>query len=134
MPYTIPTSEQFLTRFPIFGDTDTSLVDVLLSEAASNIDTTWFEDDYQPAIMYLAAHLLATDNSSEDDDVNIGPEGSGVISSVSLGPLSVTYGTRSQSNAGGVSQQAMESPYGSTEYGRRFYVYLIRNAPNLLVI
>lgn len=67
MPYTTPTYAEFITRFPSFGNTTNwpqSIVELILAEAANNIDNSWREADYQLAIMYMTAHLLATDNSA----------------------------------------------------------------------
>ena len=75
MPYELPTSDMFTTRFPIFADADSDLIDMLILEASGSVDQSWREEDYQPAIMYLAAHLYATDNSAEGSSVNYGGSG-----------------------------------------------------------
>ena len=124
MPYTTPTADQFYTRFPIFEDEDEERIDALLAEAASQIDTNWREADYQPAIMYLAAHMLATDNADAGSEVEIG--GVSTISSESFAGMSVSYSSGPQTGAAA-------SKYGSTEYGRRFYGLLIKNVPGVAV-
>ena len=127
MPYTKPTYDQFIARFPIFGDTDPGVVAALIDEATNTIDTDWVESDYQPAIMYLAAHLIATDNSGEDEEVEVGAE-AGAIASESFGPMSISYDNSSSDTSGASSSQ-----YGSTTYGRRFYAILVRNRPAIVV-
>ena len=65
MAYETVTVEQFIARFPIFSDKDGDYVQVLLTEAGTSVDNSWREEDYPYAIMYLTAHLIATDNSDE---------------------------------------------------------------------
>lgn len=120
MPYTVPTVEQFQTRFPVLADTDPALIQMLLTEAAGKVSTSWVEADFQPAILYLTAHLIATDNSAEGEAVEIGSAGGGAIKSESMGGLSITYG----SDAGAGTTLSANEIYGGTVYGRRF-LYLL---------
>jgi hypothetical protein len=123
MPYTVPTRADFTSRFPVFADSDSALIDRLLAEASASVDESWVEGDYQPAILYLTAHLLATDNSGEGDAVNIGGAGGGVLTSESFGGMSASYATPSFAE-GSLSSN---DQYGTTEYGRRFLALLKRN-------
>jgi hypothetical protein len=129
MPYTVPTYDQFIARFPVFGDKDQTVVEMILAEAASTIDTTWREVDYQPAIMYLTAHMVATDNSGETDVVDVGGSGPGAIASESFGGMSLSY-DKSKS----AQDAAANSAWGATEYGRRFYQLLKGNKPAIVSI
>lgn len=124
MPYVVPTVAQFRTRFPIFDDSSDGLIQMLLDEASHSVDTGWEEKDYQPAIMYLAAHLLATDNSSEGEDVSVGGAGGGTIISESFGGISASYANQSFSSAGSLSA---DDQFGTTEYGRRYLALLYLN-------
>lgn len=119
MPYTTPTAAEFKTRFPIFTDKDEPLITLLLAEAASEIDATWREADYQPAILYLTAHIFSTDNSTEGDAVEVGGS-TGAIASESFSGMSVSYAQRSGS-------LSASDRYGSTEYGRRYLALLRKN-------
>jgi len=130
MPYTVPTLQQFRSRFPIFDDKDDSVITALLDEASGQVDTSWRERDYQPAIMYAAAHLLATDNSGDGEDVEIGAAGGGQIVSESFGQMSVSYSTGG-SAAGSLSASER---WGSTEYGRRYLSLLKQNKPAIMVV
>lgn len=127
MPYTLPTADQFATRFPIFADADSDLVTALIAEAGGQVDQSWEEADYQPAIMYLAAHLLASDSSQAGDDVGSG--GAGAIASESFSGMSVSY-----QRAGSQSTFFTNSDYGSTSYGRRYLNLLKRNKPAVVSI
>ena len=131
MPYVLPTVEEFRTRFPIFEDEEDELIDSLIAEAGSQIDQSWREADYQPAILYLAAHLLASDNSAEGDSVDFGGTGGGAIVGESFGAMSVSYANKSSSAAR--AGAAYES-YEATEYGRRFLKLLRQNKPAVLAI
>lgn len=130
MPYETPTYDQFVTRFPIFGDREQSQVEAILAEAAATgVDTSWREVDYQPAIMYLTAHLLATDNSAEGEEVAIGAAGAGGVASENFGGLSISYDKGNQSGSLSSSEA-----YGSTEYGRRYQILLRGNKPGVMVV
>lgn len=123
MPYTKPTVAEFQARFPIFEDADEAAIQIVLDEAFNSIDETWRELDFQPAILYLAAHLLATDNSGEGEEVEFGNAGAGAVASESFGGMSISY---SQGNSSAGSLSASEA-YGSTSYGRRFLQLLRAN-------
>lgn len=129
MAYVIPTVETFMARFPIFSDKDETVVGMIIAEAAGKVDNTWIESDYQPAILYLAAHMLATDNSDEGGQVQIGE--SDTILSESFGGMSVSYG---KASAGGASASAMEAEYSKTSYGRRYLGLLRNNFPAIVSI
>ena len=127
MPYTIPTTDDFYTRFPIFEawNLDDDQLAAIIAEAASQIDETWREADYQPAILYLSAHMVALDNSTEGEEVTIG--GPGNVQSESFAGMSVSYSK--QNLTSGVSS----TTFGSTEYGRRYYALLLKNKPGVAV-
>jgi hypothetical protein len=128
MPYTTPTVAQFIERFPNLSESDESLIQVLLDEAARTIDKSYEEHDYQPAILYLAAHLMATDNSAEGEDVELGGT-TGGIASESFGGMSISY-ANGGSAAGSLAASAS---YGSTVFGRRFLEIVRRNRGGPLV-
>lgn len=132
MSYDLPTDQQFKARFPIFADTDDDVVSAMIVEASGSVDKTWVEHDYQPAIMYLAAHLLATDNSADGEMVEIGAAGGGTVASESFGGgLSVSYAspvTNSQSSL------SSDDEFGTTVYGRRYLALLNRNRGGPLVV
>lgn len=127
MPYTVPTRDQFTTRFPIFVDKSDEAIDAALLEASGQVDETWREQDYQIALMYLAAHLLATDNSEEGEEPQVGAA-AGQVASESFGGMSISYASTSESNA------ANKSQWGTTEYGRRYYGYLTKNRYGPVVV
>jgi uncharacterized protein DUF4054 len=128
MPYTIPTYSEFITRFPIFDNAvkwPQAMVELVLTEAANNIDTDWFEADYQPAIMYQTAHLLSTDNSAAGTEPEVGLPT--FLSSESFAGMSSSYSTIP---GGTLSQSEM---WGTTVYGRRYLNLLRKNKPAVVV-
>lgn len=128
MPYTTPTYAQFITRFPIFGNTTKwpqAVVELVLAEAAGNIDNSWVSNDYQPAIMYQTAHLLSTDNSEANTDPEVGAPV--VLSGESFAGMSRSYATV---QGGSLSQSEM---WGTTVYGRRYLDLLRKNKPAVVV-
>lgn len=105
MPYTVPTVQDFKDRFPEITATDPQIQSAL-NEGAAAVDTTWLIQDYQPAILYFAAHVLRSGQI-------IGGPSAG-ISSESFGGYSVSYRT--------------DLGYWSTTvYGNNFYRLLRRN-------
>lgn len=104
MPYVIPTVEEFQARFPEITATEPQIT-AAIAEATRRVDESWVEADYQPAILYYAAHLLTMNSGS----VNV----AGVVSET-FGPISVTY-------AQGTSRLL------ATTYGEQFSLLLRLN-------
>jgi hypothetical protein len=114
----IPTLADFAARFPVFVGTSSDAVKTaLIAEAANYVDDDWDVSDQKNAILYLTAHLLATDNSAVGDD----GAGSGVIASESISGMSISYNTQP------TTQASQSEQFGQTTYGRRFFALLQRN-------
>jgi hypothetical protein len=127
--YTPVTVDDFTARFPNLADTDEVVIQACLDEAARSVDDSWLsQTDYTGGLLYLAAHLVATDNSTEGTSVTIGAGGGGVASE-SFGGMSISY-----DKSAGVNDAASKSQWGSTEYGRRFYRLLKLNKPAIVSI
>lgn len=127
MPYVKPTVDQFTERFPIFEDRDEDQIQICIDEASRSVDDGWVEADYQPAILYLAAHLLVTDFSQTGEQVG-GTTGQGAVTSESFGGMSISYATE-QANS-----LTSSAEFGSTSYGRRYLTLLRNNNPPIVVI
>jgi hypothetical protein len=128
MPYTTPTYADFITRFPVFDNAITypqSMVEAVLAEMANNIDNTWVEADYQPAIMYMTAHVIATEATASKADSEIG-----VIKTLTSESFSGMARSWSVQNNGTLSQSEM---WGTTFYGRRYLDLLRKNKPAVVV-
>lgn len=57
---TAPTTNEFLTRFPEFGEHTLSVVEGALGEATRSTPESVWGAVHNEAVGYLAAHLLAT--------------------------------------------------------------------------
>lgn len=115
MPYTAPTNAEFIAAYPEFSDTDDTLVTNALARGGRNVDTTWFEDDYQTGLMLYAAHLLTVSEVAADT----GGQGGNIVSE-SLGPINVSY-----DRSAAVSSDP--SGLGTTSYGQQYYNLLKMN-------
>jgi len=114
MPYTTPTASELKTRHPAFIDSDSDYVDAVIADANRFVDDSWFIDDYQPAIMFLAAHMLICEGA-------LNGSVKGVITSEAMGDASASYD----------NSQPSVSDYHSTSYGRRFVALLRVNQPGV---
>ena len=129
MAYTPVTAAAFKTRFPIFATSSDTLIEALLAEAMLMVDDSWLSQaDYTAGVMYLTAHLLATDNSAAGSSVVIGA-GAGGVASESFGGMSISYDKGASAN-----DAASKSQWGSTEYGRRFFRLLKLNKPAIVSV
>lgn len=107
MPYATPTAAELKARYPAFVDVDDTLIDSVIVDAERNVDESWIEADYQPAVMALAAHLLVEEGATGRD-----VEFAGAITSSKLGDAQDTYSGLTAAQAAG--------EYSSTTYGRKF--------------
>jgi hypothetical protein len=121
MPYTLPTAAEFKTRFPTFSAVADATIDAAILEASGSVDETWIEEDYQPAIMLLAAHNLTVEGQGASNEAAL----SG-FSSLSVGPLSISV-------AQGGSRE-LPGEIRSTSFGRRYMAILRRNHPGVLAV
>lgn len=129
MPFTTPTYADFITRFPVFDNVakwPQATVEAVLAECANNIDTSWFESDYQPAIMNMAAHILSTEANAAATAPTTGAEK--FLASESFAGMSRSY---SLINAQG--SFSTNELWGSTSYGRRYLDLLRKNKPGPVV-
>lgn len=117
MPYETPTPAQFRTRFPEFASESDDRINMFISDAMRMVDTSWFEGDYQIAILLLAGHYLATSRP--------GMDGTGaIIQSESFGgEISKSYAVDKDAGS-----------FGGTSYGRRFMEMARRNHPTPFVL
>lgn len=125
LPDQTPTPAEFKTRFPVFTDREDAFVSMLLIEAGTYVGSDWRAQDQKIATMYMAAHLIATDNSDEDGEVDTGLE---EIASESFGVLSIGYRAKAE------ALHSNLSGFNSTSYGRRYLGLLRRNKPAIMVV
>ncbi len=131
MPYTVPTAAQFKAKFPTFAAVADATIDLAIGEANASVDTTWVEADYQPAIMYLAAHIMTIDGvviAGAGLGDGAGIINAGLVSDMKVGDVAVKLA----GPAGGSSGSG--SGLSSTGYGRRYLELLRRNQPAILLV
>lgn len=56
----VPTTNEFLARFPEFGEQSLSVVEGAVAEAGRFVPTSTWGTVHTEAVSYFAAHLLAT--------------------------------------------------------------------------
>lgn len=101
MAYTVPTTDDFLARYPEFENEEEEVIQANLNEAALFVGQNWLSQAaYTAGILALAAHFQQTSAGGYD---------TGGLKSVSLGSISVTY---ADSSAVGSLE--------TTSYGQRY--------------
>ena len=133
MPYTVPTVSQFRTKFPTFAGVADATVQDAIDEASASVDLSWIEADYQPAILYLAAHIL-TITGAHFDALGTGAIGgviaAGQVSEAKVGDAMVKLGGASGSGGSGNAASGLSS----TPYGQRYLDLLRRNQPAIALV
>lgn len=99
---TAPTVSEFRAVFPEFDAVDTAVVQAALDEAGLFVGASWPDNAYPIAYRLFAAHLLARGQEQA---------GGGVIQSVSLGSISISYARNSSAATAEMKQ---------TNYGNRY--------------
>lgn len=119
MAYELPTANQFKDRFqnPVFNDLSNPYISALIQEASRFVDDSWFEEDYQTAILFLAAHNALSELTAN---------AVGGIVSESLGDSSVSYAT--------LTNSSNNDYYKTTRYGMSFLNLFNANQPKVLLI
>lgn len=131
MPYTLPTAAQFKAKFPTFAAVAEPTITLAIQEASASVDTGWIEADYQPAIMYLAAHIMTIDGvviAGSDLGGAGGVINAGLVSEMKVGDVSVKLAGNASGGGGS------GSTYATTGYGQRYLELLRRNQPAIAVV
>jgi hypothetical protein len=142
--FVAPAVEDFLDRFPEFAEFDEGQIQLVLDEVAPMVDEEWIERDRPAAILYLAAHLIYSQQqagwmlqsrvtgSSASGGTTAGP-----VLRETVGPLSVMYTSPKQmgvvSQSGG-AVSASSFDLESSPYGLRYLELLRLTAPAVLVV
>ena len=110
MAYVIPTANELQTKYPAFAAVADATIDVYIADA--QVDETWLEADYAPAIMAWAAWSMT------DAGIGTGGEIAGYIGS---GVTKLKSGTLD------VSFSDSASGYETNIYGRTYLMLLRKN-------
>lgn len=120
MAYDLPEVSDVRAAYPEFAsdvDYPDDAVQRAIDKAARQVDETWLEADYEDAATALAAHYLETARAAGE------AAGQDYLRSISIGPLSLSYGDRLS-----VAQLS------STPYGQEFQELRRKNIPAVLVV
>lgn len=121
MPYTVPTASDLKARYPAFAEVSSPLIELVIADAARNVDQSWIEGDYQPAIMALSAHMLI-----EEGATGRSTEAAGAITSSKLGDAQDSYA--------GLTSAQSAGEYSSTSYGRKFMQLRAQNCQGVQLL
>lgn len=124
MSYAIPTATAFKARHTAFALVADGTVDILIAEAARSVSQCWSEGDYTDGIMYLAAHMIAEEQSAGGSTA---ASKAGPIRRVKADTVEIEY-------AGSFLSTLTDAELVSTVYGRRFLALRRRNSPGVLVV
>ncbi len=122
MAYIVPTAANLRAMYPAFTAVTDETIDLYIARVSgpsgADVDQTWFEGDYAPAIMAAAAHRMARAG------VLATPSAAGVdlagVESFKSASFSVSF------NAAVVAQNA-SGGWASTVYGQDYLELLNRN-------
>jgi hypothetical protein len=134
MPYALPTAATLKTKFPTFGPVADATITLAIAEAGASVDNTWIEADYQPAILYLAAHIMTLDgalSAAVDLEDASSVINSGLVTEMKVGDVAVKLAGSASSGSG---SGGSAFGYGSTAYGRRYLDLLRRNHPAVALV
>lgn len=133
MPYTVPTAAQFRAKFPTFAAVADATIALALTDASASVDLEWADADYQPAILYMAAHILVSDGvvtAASDLGSAAGVINAGLVSEMKVGDVMVKLDT----GAAGSGRAGSGSTLAGTIYGRRYIDLLRRNKAAVAIV
>jgi Protein of unknown function (DUF4054) len=104
-PSHVPNVDAFKAMFPEFEDVDDTTVQIALDQAGQFVDATW-GGSQTAGQMYLAAHFMILGQAPADSGVGR------VITSESIGRISVSYAVDSGAVGGGGDGQLSSTTYG----------------------
>lgn len=119
MPYTVPTASDLTDRYPEFASAPEPRITYWINDALRTVKTSWFEDDYQPAILAYAAHRLRLEG--------YGAGGGAVGDLAAMGVTSFKSASMSVDFDAETVRKAGDGEWTSTRYGAEFKVFLRRN-------
>ena len=135
MPYTVPSALDLKARYPEFAPVDNALIGAVISEAAAQVSTRWLERDYVPAIINLAAHMLASEGEpsrTRNDGVVVAERGP--VKSETVGDVTITYASTDDSASQSASSGVAPNQLADTVYGKRYLMLLRKNFAGVVVV
>ena len=134
MPYTVPSALDLKARYPEFAPVDNALIGAVIEEAAAQVSTRWLERDYVPAIINLAAHLLASEGEpSRTRNNGVVVAERGPVKSETVGDVTITYASTDDRESQTASSTA-PNQLADTVYGKRYLWLLRKNFAGVMVV
>lgn len=119
MAYNAPTAADLIARYPAFAAVAVETINVHLADAAaSDVDTTWAEADYAPAIAAAAAHRMALLGIGESSEVQKYARAG--VTGIRTGNFSANFSDAKVAKASG-------DGFDATPYGHAYKVLLKKN-------
>jgi hypothetical protein len=118
MPYDAPTPADLRARYPAFASVSDATIQIYLNDAnGGDVDTSWFERDFSPAIQAAAAHRMS----------RAGVLGSGGSVDASAGINSFKSASVSIEFNPDAVKASVAGGWASTPYGLQYAELLRRN-------
>lgn len=119
MAYSVPTVTDLVAKYPEFAQVPVSVVESYLSEAATlDVDSSWIESTYAPAVKAKAAHEMAL--------AGLGDTGE-AAAQLAAGVTAIRSGNFQVSFSADAARRASDGGLQSTRYGREYRRLLRRN-------
>lgn len=129
MAYVAPTATTFKARYPEFAPVSDALVGMILDEAIVQVGDTWLERDRARAQMLLAAHMLTVEGEPGRTTTGQSSAGTGIMTSRSVGDVSVSFAAPGASLAG-----SLAGAYSGSSYGIQFATLMRQNFPAVAAV
>lgn len=135
MAYVKPTPNDFKAFLPEFLNDDDAWIQSFINQATMWVDQTWLAGDYQPAIIYLAAHWwsLQKSNSSGEDEIssdnNVNQDL--IVNTITIEGRTVTFNKRSNSGGNSSGTTFTTESLQRTSYGQMYYMLRRRNVASI---
>lgn len=126
MAYVAPTPADLKAMLPAFVAVPDATIQIYLDRAARMVDESWLDGDFATARILLAAHYMVSNGITGTDEM-AGYAAAG-LSRLKSGTLDVSF---KDDASGGVDYGV----WGSTSYGRQFWLLLKQNkgGPRVIV-
>jgi len=112
MPYTVPTYDNFITRFCQFADVAKEVVDVNIALSVALLDGATWDVWYAEAVMLDAAHNIHMDQQAASKSQGAGLGTAGPVNSVSGAGLSIGFAGATWDDKSKVQNWYMKTVYG----------------------
>jgi hypothetical protein len=145
MAYELPDADDLISRFPEFSDATDVQLSPFIQAAAMWVDDSWFESDYQMAVIYLAAHYYSLYKRALAASATSGGGGGGggggdvqtFLSMIKFEDFQVQFGNAGKSTTtsttGGTSSGSATT-LAMTSYGALFAELRDRNVVPVTII